>query len=736
MSILSVLLVVLVVLVGVLGMGLVAGVFWLLWKVLKGCFWLLGRSFGFVRRELVDTLHAGGALVSAMATLPLIAMNLAILRLPATRHYGRACLDELKGVGVGLWRVSLGNPLRFVGLGALVERVESRLPDALERAPRTRRARRATFEGYDVVGTLPSGGSGAQLFVARPKPATHKRFLSAGRTLPGEVVIKSFALEAGSTLPQIVRESRALEAASSLGLVCEHQLTNDHFYYVMPYVKGDDLERVTRALHARGTIEGLADAELRLALGYAIDLCDSLQRFHSGGLWHKDVKPTNVIVAGGRAHLVDFGLVTPLASAMTLTTHGTEYYRDPEMVRLAMQGVKVHEVDGVRFDVYSAGAVLYALLENSFPAHGSLSRLSRRAPEALRWVVQRAMAELSSRYGSAAEMRADLAALAAAPDPFALRPADLPSFRRAPDPEAAPAPAPGFAAYAPPRPEPFAPAPSKTNAEPFVPTAVSVAPRKRTRRRRLLAAAVVGAVGFTALAIANDDDGHDWRGEYDPPRRTVSARAAPRAWSSLNESERKVLDLAQGVTEDLGGDENEALRSLEGSLGEDLLAEGADESVADRLADTAETATPPAPLPAEVALPERGRVLVLDDMTTSVDARVLALLGSRLTGRGFAVVGQGPTADAAPDAAPAGIEDAAEGAADVELLAGARHALGLGRADEPETQAALQAFLDQSPALDALILVSRGEVSRSEPGGEHLYRVFVKGPILAGGAPR
>ncbi|NOT31542.1 MAG: protein kinase, partial [Planctomycetes bacterium] len=431
MSVLSVAAVILAVFAALLALGLVAGLFYLFWKVLRGVFWLIGRALCFVKSEIGDAIHTLGALLTACATVPLAAVNFVILRMGAARHYARAFADELKGVGVGLWRVALGNPLRFVGLWALVDGVERRLPDAMERAPRTRRARRATFEGYDVIGTLPSGGSGAQLFVARPKNATERRFLKAGRSLPAEVVIKSFALEAGSTLPQIVRESRALEAASQLGLVCEHQLSDDHFFYVMPYVKGEDLERVTRALHARGTPEGLADAELGLVLGYAIDLCDSLQRFHSGGLWHKDVKPTNVIVAKGRAHLVDFGLVTPLASALTLTTHGTEYYRDPEMVRLAMQGVKVHEVDGVRFDVYSAGAVLYSLLENCFPAHGSLSRLSKRAPEALRWIVQRAMAELGSRYGSASDMRVDLAALAAATNPFELRPADLPSFARA-----------------------------------------------------------------------------------------------------------------------------------------------------------------------------------------------------------------------------------------------------------------------------------------------------------------
>lgn len=706
MSVLSVAAVLLAVFAALLALGLVAGLFYLSWKALRAVFWLIGRALGFVKSELGDAIHTLGALVTACATVPLAVVNFVILRMGAARHYARAFADELKGVGVGVWRVALGNPLRFVGLGALVDGVERRLPDVMERAPRTRRARRATFEGYDVVGTLPSGGSGAQLFVARPKNATQRRFLKAGRSLPAEVVIKSFALEAGSTLPQIVRESRALEAASQLGLVCEHQLSDDHFFYVMPYVKGEDLERVTRALHARGTPEGLADAELRLVLGYAIDLCDSLQRFHSGGLWHKDVKPSNVIVAKGRAHLVDFGLVTPLASALTLTTHGTEYYRDPEMVRLAMQGVKVHEVDGVRFDVYSAGAVLYSLLENCFPAHGSLSRLSKRAPEALRWIVQRAMAELGSRYGSASEVRADLAALAAATNPFELRPADLPSFARAGAPESAsPAPMPAFAPplRAPAFPEAFKPAAFPAEVEPQ---------RSSSHRRRFLPALALSAAGtlgllaltLGALAFAGRARAH--RSAQRSLVQRVEPAAEPQPWSSLSREEQKLVDLAQGVAAELGFEERAP--ELVPAAGEDAPAFSASSQAETSAAET-EAA------PATLGLPPRGRVLVLDDVTTAVDARVLALLGAKLAGRGFIVVGR---------------EDGENPAsAAVELLAGARHALGLGRAEEPESQANLQRFLDQQADLDALILVSRSEDER-----EHLYRVFVRAPVRAGAA--
>ena len=136
-----------------------------------------------------------------------------------------------------------------------------------------------------------------------------------------------------------------------------------------------------------------------------------------------------MLVAGGECRLVYIGLVTSLSSGMTLTTHGTEYFRDPEMVRLALRGVKVHEVDGAKFDLYGVGAMLYLGLEDTFPAHGGLSGFSKKSPECVRWVVRRAMADYAKRYPDAATMRADLEAILAAKDPWSLKPAMLPSFR-------------------------------------------------------------------------------------------------------------------------------------------------------------------------------------------------------------------------------------------------------------------------------------------------------------------
>ncbi|MCP5021027.1 MAG: hypothetical protein GY930_04550, partial [bacterium] len=296
-----------------------------------------------------------------------------------------------------------------------------------------------TFPGYRIVREMPRGGSGAHLFLAEPKRSHVKLCAERGVELPGQVVIKSFSLQSGAPLTGILREGRALDAAKQLGQVLEHASGTDGMYYVMPFVPGDTLDEYIAKLHkpANGSFptaeelkEELSGKQLDQVLSLSLDLISELERFHDHGLWHKDVKPGNLIVNKGRLHIVDLGLLTPLASALTLTTHGTEYFRDPEMVRLAMSGAQVRDVDAVKFDLYSAGAVLFSMLEGTFPAHGNLSRLQRPCPPALAWVVRRAMSEHESRYPSARLMRADLAFLCDAKKLDKVKPVDLPSWKQ------------------------------------------------------------------------------------------------------------------------------------------------------------------------------------------------------------------------------------------------------------------------------------------------------------------
>ena len=682
-------------------LAVLAAVTWVVWQVLRGVRWALLRLFGglrllgarvirFAGTEVVEAVQLVGGVLTAAVLLPLTAVNMVIGRWRTGRHYGRAFEDEVVSALLGVYRIGLAHPLRFIGLGRVLEGIEKRVPEVVHRAPREAGPAGAMeFPGYDVVGTLPPGGSGAQLFLARPQKETFERVREAGGELPGEVVIKSFALVQGSTLPQIVRESRALEAAKRLGLVFEHHLAEDRFYYVMRYVRGDDLDQVVQRMHARSGDEGLGERELGHALAYTQDILKSLDRFHQGGLWHKDVKPANLIVSGDRVHLVDFGLVTPLQSALTLTTHGTEYYRDPEMVRLAMQGVKVHEVDGVKFDLYSAGAVLFSMIENSFPAHGSLSQLSKRCPEALAWIIRRAMANVDSRYRSAWEMLDDVQAVAAASDPHALRPADLPSVQRGDGEEPV---------------RPIAPAPEALAAEADTgvdPSPYALEPERPWRRRRRRPRSVrVGllAAGIAVFALI----AHERRMERERAASMVRhavAMESPRLYGS----EQDAYELGKAALEAVSIDDQVS-----------RWTETWERLLADRLPRFADTdsaarahAVPSGGGVALVGMPpaSNGRVLVLEDHGDDVDRMTIAALERALVGGGFEIAGQDPATEAR----------------DVHLFAGARHAVGLGTLEDVETHARLQSFLNAEPALDAIVWVGGGD----EPEKPQ-YRVLVR----------
>jgi len=434
--------------------------FLIMGKVFGAILWFVGRVFGFIGATISDAIRLIGSLITAVVFAPLIVLSIVVGRWSSCKHFSRAFSSECAGAMSSVYRLFVGNPARLLGLSGALEGVERRVPDAIAGAP-TRdtpsKRRIGMFEGYTIVGSLRAGGSGGKLYIAEPDDIKRAGFDRRGIDVD-QVVIKVFSLKDGSSLPQIVRESRALDAARDLGLVLEHELTSERFFYVMRYVSGEQLSSVTQRMHAVSPAEGLDDKNLAHAMRYAGDMLSALIVYHDAGLWHKDVKPDNIIVDaqsnGAKAQLVDFGLVTPLRSAMTLTTHGTEYFRDPELVRQALRGVKVHQIDGTKFDVYGAGAVLYSVIENSFPAHSGLSQITKRCPDALRWIVRRSMAEYDQRYATAREMLADLRVVMEAPDPFALRPADLPSVSGGPVDFGAPAPEPFVAPRRDPSPDP------------------------------------------------------------------------------------------------------------------------------------------------------------------------------------------------------------------------------------------------------------------------------------------
>jgi eukaryotic-like serine/threonine-protein kinase len=140
-------------------------------------------------------------------------------------------------------------------------------------------------------------------------------------------------------------------------------------YYIMPYVEGE-------SLYAR--LQRERRLPLEDALQITHDVAAALGYAHGRRVLHRDVKPENILLAGGRALVADFGLARAIGAAdyrrLTATgvIVGTAYYMSPEQLR------EDRDLDQ-RSDIYSLGCILYEMLTGGPPFTGrSLTEVATR----------------------------------------------------------------------------------------------------------------------------------------------------------------------------------------------------------------------------------------------------------------------------------------------------------------------------------------------------------------------
>lgn len=231
--------------------------------------------------------------------------------------------------------------------------------------------RTPVFTRYELLEELGSGGMGA-VYKARQKFVGR---LVAFKVLPPALRNDDEALE------RFEREAGALGRLKHPNVVAvfDAGVEGGFPYLAMEYVEGKNLRQV---LNERGR---LSVAEV-VRLG--IEMADALDHVQSGGLVHRDVKPSNIIIdPDGKAMLTDFGIAfAATLPRITQGAMGTPEFMSPE------------QADGkpldIRSDLYSLGAVLYECLAGTVPFKregDSLTSLSKllnqvlhEAPSSLR----------------------------------------------------------------------------------------------------------------------------------------------------------------------------------------------------------------------------------------------------------------------------------------------------------------------------------------------------------------
>lgn len=203
---------------------------------------------------------------------------------------------------------------------------------------------------YEIESQLGSGGMATVYLAYQPK---------LDRRVAVKMMHQTFTSDS-NFLTRFQREARIVARLDHPNIVpiYDYDEHNNVPYLVMKYVEGRTLKRMLNEAP-------LSLADIRHLLP---PIADALTYAHSQGILHRDVKPSNVIIADdGTPFLTDFGLArVASAGESTLSADmmlGTPNYISPEQ---AQGGTELTP----RTDVYSLGIVLYELVVGAVPFTG------------------------------------------------------------------------------------------------------------------------------------------------------------------------------------------------------------------------------------------------------------------------------------------------------------------------------------------------------------------------------
>lgn len=206
----------------------------------------------------------------------------------------------------------------------------------------------STFGDYELLSEIARGGMGV---VYKARQHNLNRIVALKMILTGQLAssaeVKRFYLEAEA--------AAKLEHPGIIPIYEIGQQDGQHFFS-MSYVQGASLA------------DRLKDGPVapREATQITMKVAEAIAYAHRHNVIHRDLKPANILIdSDGQPKVTDFGLAKKTEVANDLTASGqvlgTPSYMPPEQALGQSEGV------GPSADIYSLGAILYALLTGRAP---------------------------------------------------------------------------------------------------------------------------------------------------------------------------------------------------------------------------------------------------------------------------------------------------------------------------------------------------------------------------------
>jgi serine/threonine-protein kinase len=151
--------------------------------------------------------------------------------------------------------------------------------------------------------------------------------------------------------------------------VYDYGRDGDVHFIAMEYVRGHTLSRYLA--QARSGQLDIDDNDVASIVG---QLLEALHHAHEQGVWHRDVKPSNMLLTQeGKVKVSDFGIARIESAELTQMTTliGTPMYMAPEQ----FQGKPIDR----RVDLYGSGVVLYQMLTGHTPFAGPVETMMYKA---------------------------------------------------------------------------------------------------------------------------------------------------------------------------------------------------------------------------------------------------------------------------------------------------------------------------------------------------------------------